>query len=101
MGDYFYTVDLTRNEELARTASYVDKFLVDLICEDHRDQTRDESDRENAASEIAASATRERYGLAGTDNLGYNRATRYRGKIPANIGEPRFKAPCGCRVWYL
>lgn len=101
MFDYFYTVDLSGDEELARTANYVDKFLVELVCEDHRNENRDESARGKAAAEIAAGATKNRYGLVGTENVGYNRASRYDGKIPSNIGEARFTAPCGCRAWYL
>ena len=101
MADYFYAVDLSRNEELARTPSYVDKFLVELVCEDHRTEDNYESDREHSASEIALDATKQRYGLAGTENIGYKRANRYGGRIPANLGGARYKAPCGCRVWYL
>ena len=101
MADYFYAVDLSRNEELARTPSYVDKFLVELVCEDHRNENRHESDRENKACEIAVDATKERYGLLGTENVGYKKANRYGASIPGNVGEPRFRAPCGCRVWYL
>jgi hypothetical protein len=29
--DYFYDVDLSRNEELAHTTGYVDKLLVELV----------------------------------------------------------------------
>jgi hypothetical protein len=68
MADYFYAVDLSRNEELVRTPSYVDKFLVELVCEGHRTEYSYESDRENSASEIAVDATKRRYGLAGTEN---------------------------------
>ena len=77
MADYFYAVDLSRNEELARTPSYVDKFLVELVCEDHRTENSYESDRENLASEIALDATKRRYGLVGTENIGYKRVNQY------------------------
>jgi hypothetical protein len=100
MADYFYAVDLSRNEELARTPSYVDKFLVELVCEDHRTENSYESDCENSASEIALDATKRGYGLVGTENIGYKRVNRYGGRIPANLGEARFKARCGRRVWY-
>jgi hypothetical protein len=73
MADYFYAVDISRNEELARTPSYVDKFLVELVCEDHRNEDNYQSDREHSASEIALEATKQRYGLAGTENS-YKRA---------------------------
>jgi hypothetical protein len=87
MADYFYAVGLSRNEELARTPSYVDKFLVELVCEDHRTENSYESDRENSAFEIAVDATKRRYGLVGTENIGYKRVNRYGGRIPANLGE--------------
>ena len=101
MADYFYTVELSKNEELSRTQNYVDKFLVELVCDKHRSQNHDETIREDAASEIAVSATKERYGLVGTENVGYHRASRFGDKIPTNIGEERYKGPCGCRAWYL
>ena len=101
MAAYFYAVELSRDEEVARTPSYVDKFLVELVCRHHHNEDRCDSDRGEAASEIAVSAAKERYGLEGTENIGYKKATRYTGSIPANLGEPRVQAPCGCRVWYL
>jgi hypothetical protein len=88
MADYFYAVDLSRNEELAKTPGYVDKFLVELVCEDHRTENSYEADRENSASEIALDATKRRYGLE-TENTGYKRVNRYGGRIPANLGETR------------
>jgi hypothetical protein len=57
MADYFYAVDISRDEKLARTPSYVDRFLVELVCEDHRTEDNYESDREHSASEIALDAT--------------------------------------------
>lgn len=101
MADYFYTVELSKNEELSRTQNYVDKFLIELVCDEHRNKNHDETVREDAASEIAVSATKERYGLVGTENVGYHRASRFGDKIPTNIGEERYKGPCGCRAWYL
>ena len=98
MAAYFYAVELSRDEEVARTPSYVDKFLVELVCRHHHNEDRCDSDRGEAASEIAVSAAKERYGLAGFENIGDKKATRYTGSIPA---EPRLQASCGCRVWYL
>lgn len=101
MPDYFYSVDISRDKRLARTPNYVDKFLVELVCEDHRNEKLAEFDREIAASELATDASKKRYGLAGTENVGFRQASQYGGTIPANFGEPQFKALCGCRVWYL
>jgi hypothetical protein len=44
-----------------------------------RPRTEDnyEPDREHPASEITLEATKQRYGLVGTENIGYKRANRY------------------------
>ena len=100
MADYFYTVDVSRDEESARSPGNVDKFFVQLICDGHLNVHLSEADRESSACEVAIHAAKRRYGLAGTKNIGYSKASRYEGKIP-NLGHARFSATCGCLVWYL
>jgi hypothetical protein len=101
MPDLFYTVDVSRNEQLARNPNYVDKFLVEL-CEEHGGVNTRDSDREGSATAIAIKALEDRYTPETVSEIvGYTFASRYTGSIPTNLGQARFTAPCGCRAWKI
>ena len=101
MADWFYCVDLSRDEDSARERRYVEKFLVELICEDHSNERHYESYRETSACDIAMEAFENRYGSQAEEDIGYKRANRYRGIVPANLGEASFTASCGCLAWHF
>jgi len=101
MADWFYCVDLSRDEDSARERRYVEKFLVELVCEDHSNERHNESYRETSASEIAMNAFENRYGSQAEEDIGYKRANRYRGVVPTNLGEASFTASCGCLAWHF
>jgi hypothetical protein len=98
---WFYTVDLSRDEDFAHDRRHVEKFLVELICKDHSNEHHDESCREASACEIAMNAFENRYGSQAVEDIGYKQANRYHGIIPTNLGEASFTASCGCLVWHF
>ncbi len=101
MADWFYCVDLSRDEDSARERRYVEKFLVELVCDDHSNDRHNESYRETSASDIAMNAFENRYGSQAAEDIGYKRANRYRGAVPTNLGEASFTASCGCLAWHF
>jgi hypothetical protein len=101
MADWFYCVDLSRDEDSARDRRNVEKFLVELICADHSNERHHESYRETSACDIAMSAFENRYGSQAEEDIGYKRANRYRGIVPTNLGEASFTASCGCLAWHF
>jgi hypothetical protein len=101
MADWFYCVDLSRDEDSARERRYVEKFLIELICEDHSNGRHYESYRETSACDIAMNAFENRYGSQTAEDIGYKRANRYRGIVPTNLGEASFTASCGCLAWHF
>ena len=95
MADYLYMVDLSANKETATNPKYVDRLLVQLMCDDHKKSSLPEADREASACELAVS----RYDPENT-LFGYRRAKRYDSTLPAALGHP-FIESCGCKVWRL
>ena len=95
MADNLYVVDLSASEETASNPKYVDRLLVQLVCDDHKKSRLPEADREASACELAVS----RYDPENT-LFGYRRAKRYDGALPSGLGHP-FIEPCGCNVWRL
>jgi hypothetical protein len=63
MAGLFYTVDLSRDERMARNPRLVDKFLVEL-CREHCPDNWHEADREALAIATALKALEHRYSLA-------------------------------------
>jgi len=99
MPDWFYAIRLAGTEELARLSpTNVDKWLVQLICENHA--CFHEFGREASARAVAMSAAKHSYGSEATADIGHAEANRYTGDIPTNLGEATFPAPCGCRAWH-
>ena len=74
MADYLYMVDLSATEETASSPKYVDRLLVQLICDEHKKSSLPETDREASACELALS----RYDPE-TTLIQYRRAKRYDG----------------------
>jgi hypothetical protein len=95
MADYLYMVDLSASEETASNPKYVDRLLVQLICDEHKKSSLPETDREASACELALS----RYDPE-TTLIQYRRAKRYDGTLPSSLGYPYIE-PCGCKVWRL
>jgi hypothetical protein len=95
MADNLYVVDLSASEETASNPKYVDRLLVQLVCDDHKKSRLPEADREASACELAVS----RYDPENT-LVGYRRAKRYDGALPSGLGHP-FIESCGCNVWRL
>jgi hypothetical protein len=95
MADYLYMVDLSANEETASNPKFVDRLLVQLMCDDHKKSSLPEADREATACELAVS----RYNPE-TTLIRFRRAKRYDGTLPSTLGHP-FIEPCGCKVWRL
>jgi hypothetical protein len=92
MAGLFYSVDLSANSEMARDSRYVEKFLVELVCEKHSDQRYD---CRNSACEIAMKTRN----AETVTIIAYQVAVRVI-PVPTNHGEG-FKAPCGCRAWHF
>ena len=101
MAGLFYSVDLTRDERMARNPRLVEKFLVEL-CQDHCPNNWQEADRESLAMATALKALKHRYSaevVGGT--IGYKEASRYKGILPTNLGPASFDLGCGCRAWKI
>jgi hypothetical protein len=92
MADYLYMVDLSASEETASNPKYVDRLLVQLVCDDHKKSSLPEADREASASELALS----RYNPE-TTLIRFRRAKRYDGTLPSTLVHA-FIEPCGCTV---
>jgi hypothetical protein len=60
MGGSFYSVDLTRDERMARNPRLVEKFLV-ALCQEHCPDNWQEVDREALAMATALKALEHRY----------------------------------------
>ena len=60
MAGLFYSVDLTRDERMARNPRLVEKFLVEL-CQEHCPENWQEVDREALAMATALKALEHRY----------------------------------------
>ena len=101
MAGLFYTVDLTRDERMARNPRLIEKFLVEL-CQEHCPDNWQEVDRKALAMATALKALEHRYSpaaLGGT--IGHKEASRYKGIIPINLGPASFDLSCGCRAWKI
>jgi hypothetical protein len=101
MAGLFYAVDLSRDEQLARSPRHVEKFLVEL-CEEHGGVNTRDVDRQGSATAVAFEALENRYtpeAVSGT--VGYVLANRYTDTIPSNLGQPHFTDACGCRAWKI
>ena len=92
MASLFYEVHLSRNEEMARDITYVEKFLVELVCKEH---TYRPSYYKESACEIAMQTLQPEIAAI----IGYKAAGRLLpDTVPSNRSEGN-KAPCGCRWW--
>ena len=101
MAGLFYTVDLSRDERMARNPRLVDKFLVEL-CREHCPDNWHETDRESLAIATALKALEHRYSPEVVGGVvGHKEATRYKDIIPTNLGEEHFSLSCGCRAWKI
>ena len=101
MAGLFYSVDLTRDERMARNPRLVEKFLVEL-CQEHCPGNWREVDREALAMATALKALEYRYSaevVGGT--IGHKEASRYKGILPTNLGPASFDLGCGCRAWKI
>jgi hypothetical protein len=101
MAGLFYSVDLTRDEQMARNPRLVEKFLVEL-CQQHCPDDWQEVDRESLAMATALKALQHRYSaevVGGT--IGHKEATRYKGMLPTNLGPASYDLRCGCRAWKI
>jgi hypothetical protein len=101
MGGLFYTVDLSREERMARNPRLVEKFLVEL-CQEHCPNDWQEADREALAIATALKALEHRYSpelVGGT--VGYKKANRYKGIPPTSLGSASYDLRCGCRAWKI
>jgi hypothetical protein len=101
MAGLFYSVDLTRDERMARNPRLVEKFLVEL-CQEHCPDNWQEVDREALAMATALKALEHRYSaevVGGT--IGHKEASRYKGILPTNLGPASFELGCGCRAWKI
>jgi hypothetical protein len=101
MAGLFYSVDLTRDERMARNPRLVEKFLVEL-CQDHCPDNWQEVDRKALAMATALKALKHRYSaevVGGT--IGHEEASRYKGILPTNLGPASFDLGCGCRAWKI
>ena len=101
MAGFFYSVDLTRDERMARNPRLVEKFLVEL-CQEHCPEIWQEVDREALATATALKALEHRYSaevLGGT--IGHKEASRYKGILPTNLGPASYDLGCGCRAWKI
>jgi len=100
MAGLFYVVDLSRDEQLARSPRHVERFLVEL-CEEHGGVNTRDIDRQGSATAVAIIALENRYTPERVSGMvGYTVASRYTDTIP-NLGEPRFTEDCGCRAWNI
>jgi hypothetical protein len=99
MADLFYVVQLARNEDIARHYPRgVEKWLIQLICEDHRNAS--EAIREALACEIAISFVERRWGSEQAATIGHKEVLhRYSGELSTKFGDATYIAPCGCRGW--
>ena len=101
MAGLFYVVDLSRDEQLARSPRHVERFLVEL-CEEHGGVNTRDIDRQGSATAVAIKALENRYTPEAVSGMvGYKFASRYTGAIPSNLGQARFIAACGCRAWNI
>jgi hypothetical protein len=101
MAGLFYSVDLTRDERMARNPRLVEKFLVEL-CQEHCPDKWQEVEREALAVATALKAFEHRYlaqVVGGT--IGHKEASRYKGILPTNLGPASFDLGCGCRAWKI
>src|SRR5258707_14228019 len=78
MADYLYMVDLSANEETASNPKYVDRLLVQLMCDEHKRISLPGGDREASACELAVS----RYDPENT-LFGYRRGKRQHRAFPS------------------
>src|ERR1700758_1728229 len=101
MAALFYSVDLTRDERMARSPRLVEKFLVEL-CEEHCPDIWQEVDREALAMATALKALEHRYSAEVVGGaIGHKEATLYTGMLPTNLGPASYDLGCGCRAWKI
>jgi hypothetical protein len=101
MAGLFYTVDLTRDERMARNPRLVERFLVEL-CREHCPDNWREIDGEALAMATALKGLQHRYSaevIGGT--IGHKEAKRFEGILPTNLGAASFDPGCGCRAWKI
>lgn len=100
MAGLFYSVDLTRDERMARNPRLVEKFLVEL-CREHCPDDWQEVDREALAVATALKAFEHRYSAEVGGTIGHKEASRYKGILPTNLGPASYDLGCGCRAWKI